>query len=100
MPILEYNGLIFEWHDTKFELVKNQRAINFEEACSVLFDECSVTFEDEGYYGEQRLITVGMSNQARLLSVVWTEREDISRIITAFFPSQSYKKRYDNARRY
>ena len=39
-----------------------------------------------------------LSNQARLLVVVWTQRENIIRIITAFFPTKSQEKEYANAR--
>lgn len=47
---------------------------------------------------EQRTLTIGVSNQARLLVVVWTQRENIMRIITAFFPTKSQEKEYINAR--
>ena len=33
-----------------------------------------------------------LSNQARLLVVVWTQRENIIRIITAFFPTKSQER--------
>lgn len=99
MPILNLFGLIFEWHDDKFELVHKNRGIDLEEVASVFFDDNAVTKEDNtGNYGEQRMMTIGMSHQSRLLVVISTERDEITRIITAFFPSKHQQKEYYNAR--
>ena len=45
------------------------------------------------------MITVGMSDHARLLTVVWVERGDTIRIITAFEPTLTHKRRYEYERR-
>lgn len=99
MPIIDYFGMIFEWNDEKFDLVYQSRKITFEEVCSVFFDDYAITFNDNRYYDEQRLITIGMSSQLRVLTVIWVEREDLARIITAFEPSKNQLRRYTNARR-
>lgn len=99
MPIIELGGMIFEWHDPKYELVLNQRNITFEEVVSVFSDDFAIEIEDIGDYNEQRMIVVGMSNQARLLAVVYTERSNTTRIITAYFPSKAQLKGYKNARK-
>lgn len=96
MPILHIFGMLFEWHDTKFDMVYEGREISFEEACSVFTDDYAITAMDNGDYGEQRMITVGMSNQARILTIVWVERDETTRIITAFKPTHTQKKRYLN----
>lgn len=98
MPILESFGMVFEWHDDKFELVYKDRGITLEEVASVFFDDRSLEKDDFGDYGEQRTLTIGMSNQARLLVVVWTQREAVIRVITAFFPTKHQEKEYANAR--
>ncbi len=98
MPIIDFFGLIFEWHDDKFELVHRNRGISLEEVASVFLDDNSIDKDDFGDYDEQRVLTIGMSNQARLLVVVWTQRESIIRIVTAFFPTKSQEKEYVNAR--
>ena len=69
------------------ELVYRGREITFDEACSIFLDPALTSFDDVGHYDEQRLISVGLSNRGRLLTVVWVERGDIARIITAFEPS-------------
>ncbi len=82
--IFTLNGVIFEWDDEKYNLVLQQHNVTFEnlvlqqhnvtfeEACSVFFDERSISKEDKRKYDEIRRVTTGMSNQARLLTVIWT----------------------------
>lgn len=100
MPIIKLFGLTFEWHDSKFELVHSKRGITLDEASSIFFDSNVIDSEDIGDYGEQRIISLGMSNKGRLLAVVWTQRDDTIRIITAYFPSKHQQKEYGNATRY
>ncbi|MBP6925420.1 BrnT family toxin [Candidatus Saccharibacteria bacterium] len=99
MPLIEYYGLLFEWHDKKMEIVYRGREITFEEVCSVFLDSYALTASDVGHYDEPRMITVGMSDHARLLTVVWVERGDTIRIITAFEPTLTHKRRYEYERR-
>ncbi len=99
MPILEFFGLLFEWHDPKFELVHAKRGITLEEVASVFSDFNAIQSEDSGEYGEQRFITVGLSNQARLLAVVWTERDETYRIITSYIASKQQTRSYTHANR-
>lgn len=99
MPFFEFYGLLFEWHDPKFELVHAERGITLEEAASVFGDFNATQSEDDGEYGEQRFITVGMSDKGRLLGVVWTERNETYRIITTYFANKNQERRYVNANR-
>ena len=46
MPILNLFGMIFEWHDAKFELVHQNRGISLEEVASVFFDDYSIDKDD------------------------------------------------------
>ena len=96
MPIINYGGVLFEWHDPKYELVLSKRNISVQEAVSVFGDYYAIEFEDIGNYNEQRMIIIGMSNKERLLAVVYTQRGDIFRIITAYFPSNEQVRRYEN----
>ena len=98
MPVIKYGGMLFEWHDPKYELVFSKRNISFQEAVSVFGDYYAIEFEDIGNYNEQRMVIIGMSNQARLLAVVYTQRGDIFRVITAYFPSNEQVRRYQNER--
>lgn len=95
MPIISMFGILFEWHDAKFEIVNAKRGYALAEIVSVFDDDYAVTQQDiGGDYGEQRLLTTGMSNQFRLVTVSWVERDDTVRIITAFSPSKQQEKLY------
>ena len=48
MPLIEYYGLLFEWHDQKMELVYRGREIAFEEVCSIFLDPTMVSYDDVG----------------------------------------------------
>lgn len=97
MPTVTYtlNGLIFEWHDEKEILVETGHKISFTEACSVFFDMNELTFEDTRFdYSEQRYITIGFSEQARLLVVAWTQRTETIRLITAIKAESKHERLY------
>lgn len=99
LPIITIFGIMFEWHDDKFEKVNSERGYTLEEIATVFEDDYAVTQQDIGDdYGEQRLLTTGMSSQFRLISVSWVERGDTIRVITAFTPSKQQEKLY-HARR-
>lgn len=63
----------------------NQRKhrVSFEEAASCLLDPQALVMEDRHAEGEPRWVLVGMSGNARLLTVVYTLREDNPRLISA-----------------
>lgn len=98
MPIVEFGGMLFDWHDPKYELVFSKRNISFQEAVSVFGDYYAIEFGDIGDYNEQRMVIIGMSSQSRLLGVVYTERDDTFRIITTYFPSNEQVRRYHDER--
>lgn len=61
----------------------------------VLEDPLAVTVEDRDAEGEQRFVTVGVGNAGELLVVVWTERDDECRPISARRPTRKERKRYE-----
>jgi len=61
-----------------------KHGISFEEASTALYDEQALAMEDASSESEHRWILIGMSNQLRLLTVIYTLREpDIIRLISA-----------------
>jgi uncharacterized protein len=59
--------------------------ISFAEAVTVLEDPFALTREDPDAVEEQRFVTLGLSDQANLLVVVYAYREpDIIRVISAW----------------
>ena len=60
-----------------------KHGISFEEAATSLYDPVALCTEDPDAKGEFRWILVGQSNQARLLTIVYTLREERIRLISA-----------------
>lgn len=61
-----------------------KHGISFEEAASALLDPMALAYEDEASEGEARWLLIGLSKEARLLTVVYTLRnEEIIRLISA-----------------
>jgi uncharacterized protein len=76
--------LEFEWHDAKAEANWQTHGVGFELAATVFKDPFAIEFvDDREDYGETRIIIFGMSEEQVLLFVVYTEREDRIRIISA-----------------
>lgn len=74
----------FEWDKEKERLNLIKHGVTFEEAITVFDDPLALTFEDMLHsIQEDRFLTIGYSNLARLLTVVATERENKTRIISA-----------------
>ena len=74
----------FEWDDQKVASNVLKHGVSFDEAVSVFGDGRALTFSDIDHSEfEDRSRTYGISNKARLLVVVHTERRNGSRIIGA-----------------
>ena len=74
----------FEWDQEKGRFNLSKHDVTFEEAITVFDDPLALTFEDMLHsIQEDRFLTIGYSNLARLLTVVATERGNKIRIISA-----------------
>jgi len=61
-----------------------KHGVSFEEAATVLYDPAALVQEDIDSTGENRWVLVGMSEKIRLVTVVYTLRnEDTIRLISA-----------------
>jgi uncharacterized protein len=73
----------FEWDDGKAAENFREHRVSFEEATLAIGDHFAVEHLDlREAYGEERIILTGMS-QGQLLTVVYTERGERTRIISA-----------------
>jgi uncharacterized protein len=89
-------GLKFEWHPDKAKQNKRKHKVSFEEASTVFADLLSATvFDLDHSEAEDRYITVGFSEQNRLLIVSHTERGDTIRIISARELTPLEKQEYE-----
>lgn len=76
-------GQEFEWDVAKAAVNRRSHRVSFEEATLAFRDPFAIEWLDtRAAYGEERIVLTGMS-QGRLLTVVYTERSDRIRIISA-----------------
>ena len=73
-----------EWHDIKAKLNLSKHGVTFEEAQTVFDDPLYVDFFDPDHSeNKARYLIVGVSNRRRLLIVSYTERGNLTRLISA-----------------
>ena len=73
----------FEWDDRKAADNYIKHGVTFEMACDVFKDAFAIErVDDREDYGEDRYAIIGMVD-GRLLSVVYTMRDDVIRMISA-----------------
>lgn len=74
----------FVWDPRKAATNLKKHKVSFEEAATALKDILSITGVDPDHsIGEFRWLTIGVSDQGRLLVVAHTEEDDVIRIISA-----------------
>ena len=90
----------YEWDPAKAKANLRAHGVSFSEAVTVLEDDLALTREDPDSVGEQRLVTLGMSNLGNVLVVVYTYREpDVIRLISAWKANKRQRLRYEENRR-
>lgn len=97
MPTFEkiFGELIVEWDTDKARKNLMAHSVDFDEAVSVLNDDFAKMYQDNrDYDGERRYIQLGVSNQGRLLYVVWTLRDNRYRIISARKANKHEQREY------
>lgn len=73
----------FEWDDAKAEANWHKHGVTFTEAAQAFVDPFAIELiDDRDDYEEERIILIGLQ-QARILTVVYTERGERTRIISA-----------------
>ncbi len=71
-----------------------KHGISFEEASTALLDPFALVRDDPDAESENRWVLIGMSNQARLLTVVYTLRNERVRLISARKSTKMETKNY------
>jgi len=73
-----------EWDADKAVANSKKHGVRFEEAATALLDPRALAQEDADSEGEARWVLIGMSTNARLLTVVYTLRDETRiRLISA-----------------
>ncbi|MDM8558617.1 BrnT family toxin [Candidatus Parabeggiatoa sp. HSG14] len=82
----------FDPNKAASNLIKH--GISFEESSTALLDPLALVQEDPDAEGENRWVLIGMSHQARLLTVVYTLRNECIRLISARKATKKEVKNY------
>lgn len=92
-------GLAFEWDESKATVNKRKHGVGFEEVSTVFADPLAATIYDPLHSeDEDRYVTLGESQRRRLLVVVFTDRGDRIRIISARAATRGERKDYEKGR--
>ncbi len=88
--------LEFEWDSKKAATNLRKHRISFREAAMVFSDDLAFTYDDASHsHGEERYITLGMSDKGRVLVVAHAARGDRIRIISARKATRRERKSYE-----
>jgi uncharacterized protein len=89
-------ALSFEWDANKAKQNLKKHGVSFREASTVFADSLARTIHDPLHSeDEDRFVNLGESNRGRLLVVVFTDRGDSIRIISARVATRRERKDYE-----
>ncbi|MGD9853985.1 MAG: BrnT family toxin [Planctomycetaceae bacterium] len=89
-------GLDFEWDERKARQNVKKHGVSFEEAATVFGDPLAVTIPDPLHSAaEDRFVTLGESHAGEFVVVVFTERGERIRIISARFATRRERTAYE-----
>ncbi len=85
-----------EWDPNKAAINLQKHGVHFSDAEAVLLDPNALSFEDTEAQGEQRFVVIGMDHLWRLLVVVYTDRGNRIRLISARSATRSERRKYES----
>jgi uncharacterized protein len=85
-----------EWDPHKAATNLQKHGVRFSDAEAVLFDPNALSFEDTTAQGEQRFIVIGMDHLWRLLVVIYTDRGNRVRLISARLATRPERQKYES----
>lgn len=95
------DSLTFKWDKGNFDKNLVKHGVTNREAEEVFENEPKFIFEDEKHSAiEKRYGLFGKTNKGKLLSIVFTLRDDKVRIITARNTSRRERKSYEKIKNY
>jgi hypothetical protein len=86
----------FKYDPAKAAANLKKHGVRLADAEGVLADPLAVTVEDADSEGEQRFIAVGLGSAGELLVVVYAERNDEYRPISARPATRKERKNYES----
>ena len=89
-------GLLFEWDERKARRNLVKHGVSFDEASTVFGDALGRTIDDPLHSDEEdRFITLGESTEGRMVVVVYVERGDRIRLISARLATRRERRDYE-----
>ncbi|NEP13123.1 MAG: BrnT family toxin [Symploca sp. SIO2C1] len=86
----------FEWDEDKAARNLSKHRVSFEEAKTIFNDPLYVDFYHPDHSDdEERYLIIGESNRRRLLIVSYTERGDVTRLISARAATRAEREAYE-----
>lgn len=91
--------LRFEWDPRKAEINRAKHGISFEEAVTAFGDPLGRITDDPRHSEiEERYVLLGLSARRRLLAVMFTEREQTMRLVSARRATRRERREYEEKR--
>ena len=84
----------FEWDEAKNAANIKKHGISFEEATSIFDDVVFTSIDDRFDYEEIREISIGAIESVVVVTVVHTDRGEVTRIISARKATKKERKKY------
>ncbi len=85
----------FEWDEDKNRINIAKHGIGFERAARIIDGPTDDRIDDREDYGEARVISLGVIEDILFLVVVHTDRDGVTRIISARPAKRSERRIYD-----
>jgi len=88
--------VLFEWDPAKNRANVAKHGVDFADAVAVFEDDLALTRPDPEARGEPRFVTLGVDGFGRLLVIVFTERGERIRIVSARLATKQERKSYED----
>ncbi len=85
----------FQYDPGKAAANLRKHGVSFADAEGVFEDPLTVTIEDPDAEGERRFVAIGLGSASELLVVVYSEREDECRLISARRATRKERKQHE-----
>lgn len=87
----------FVWDESKRAEIYRKRGVDLLEAALIFENDVLEKEDTRRDYGEKRMIALGMSN-GEVYIVVYTKRDDVYRLITAWKGGQNDREEYERGK--
>ena len=84
----------FEWDDEKNRANIAKHGVSFEEAALIFGGPTLTRIDDRWDYGETREVSIGQLPEQVVATVIHTDRNGVTRLISARLANRAERKRY------